>query len=1038
MVKRGQQLARRTARRTSGFASRRFQPQVQRQLVKRERLFVREEEKQRALVQKEKEQVNKLVTDINAGRISNINQIPEKYRSLIGVTQSDLNKIQQYYAAKREADLWASAFKLADKVISSTNPAAIFSIAFSDNPYAKEAYRIRNAEYKAYQERRKIITDIRAGKYTDVAIVGGRIIDTKSGVPITPSKVNDRQYAELVQKELPKGEKILVDPRTSKITAINSSILGKKIPFTKTSITNYQKQLSSVQGQSLIPSQKKKRTSFKEIAKFIFTGTTPREQRFLKEQEVITKRIESFNKAYGNKTLSPETYKIAQKTSNDIQIKQNDLNRRWNNYGKTFIGKIRGKFGERIATPGEIEVNVKKNVPKLEREIKNLQQELSKAQSKGKRNRIQSKIRFNKKEIERIKQGRPIELIASPVPFAPVATIPKGVTKIKFIGSQKKLKDGKIVSDIVFQTSKGEIGYARGVQVTKGSQGQSLVLGKFGQKGVQFPTNLKKISKVKSFVGTERTITKPQTISIARKVQLATPKGIKPITLVKKNIDIMAQGGVGRVITIKGKKFFRIMATPFGKLKRVPGKVLSVDDFASISASITKKDLSLIVGKSITQKGAKAQFIGIVKGIKDIKKFDLTSGGASQYTTALNKVVATTASALAKAEKVKGVPKAVKLVATAEIIQRATKGKPTTTAQVQKITQQIITKPTITQVQKAKQIAVPLRRTRTIPKTKQTIKVNQKQLQKLNNKLKNKLAQKVQITQREAQALKQALKLRLTQKQVQQLVTLGGITIPRVVPTAKLPLIVGIKLGKGFGKKKLKKAVPVYYVVIKIKGKKVNLTPRPLRLKEAKDFLAYRLDNGLSRTAWFEPLGKSKIIITLPRRMRGYFSKVSKKLRPFRIRVGRKRALRNGYIEKRKYISDTKGEKRALKRRRKKRRVVKKRKPKMKVKRNSKIRKRKSRKGRVVVRRKHSGSVLSRKRLKKRRPVKRKTRLKRKPVRKLRKKRTKRPTRKPRRRKTPRRVRRTPRKRKKQIRRKPRRRLIKKKRRKNGTKKRRV
>jgi len=38
-------------------------------------------------------------------------------------------------------------------------------------------------------------------------------------------------------------------------------------------------------------------------------------------------------------------------------------------------------------------------------------------------------------------------------------------------------------------------------------------------------------------------------------------------------------------------------------------------------------------------------------------------------------------------------------------------------------------------------------------------------------------------------------------------------------------------------------------------NKLVKLTPKPLILKDARDYLAYRLDTGLGRSAWFEPIG---------------------------------------------------------------------------------------------------------------------------------------------------------------------------------------
>jgi len=100
---------------------------------------------------------------------------------------------------------------------------------------------------------------------------------------------------------------------------------------------------------------------------------------------------------------------------------------------------------------------------------------------------------------------------------------------------------------------------------------------------------------------------------------------------------------------------------------------------------------------------------------------------------------------------------------------------------------------------------------------------------------------------------------------------------------------------------------------MKVGNRKVKLNPRPLSISDAKDYLAYRVDNGLSRTAWFEPVGKTKKIFRVPKNMKGYYYKIKYKLRPYKIRVGKRRKLVNGFIEKRKYILDTSGEKRSIK-----------------------------------------------------------------------------------------------------------------------------
>ena len=116
-----------------------------------------------------------------------------------------------------------------------------------------------------------------------------------------------------------------------------------------------------------------------------------------------------------------------------------------------------------------------------------------------------------------------------------------------------------------------------------------------------------------------------------------------------------------------------------------------------------------------------------------------------------------------------------------------------------------------------------------------------------------------------------------------------------------------------FSKKTLKKAVTVFYVKEKIRGRLINLTPRPLTKSGAQDFLAFRLDNNLSRTGFIVPTGKVKNVMKVPPRMKNYFIKNKRKLRPYKIRHGVKKQILSGYIERKKYVGDQKSELRQLK-----------------------------------------------------------------------------------------------------------------------------
>jgi len=92
----------------------------------------------------------------------------------------------------------------------------------------------------------------------------------------------------------------------------------------------------------------------------------------------------------------------------------------------------------------------------------------------------------------------------------------------------------------------------------------------------------------------------------------------------------------------------------------------------------------------------------------------------------------------------------------------------------------------------------------------------------------------------------------------------------------------------------------------------VKLSPKPFSLSEARDFLSYKLDYGLSRTAYIHPAGSSKKVVGLPKPIKGYFSNTRNKLRPYKIRHGKKKKLYSGYIEKKRFGLDTPGEKREM------------------------------------------------------------------------------------------------------------------------------
>lgn len=123
----------------------------------------------------------------------------------------------------------------------------------------------------------------------------------------------------------------------------------------------------------------------------------------------------------------------------------------------------------------------------------------------------------------------------------------------------------------------------------------------------------------------------------------------------------------------------------------------------------------------------------------------------------------------------------------------------------------------------------------------------------------------------------------------------------------KLPSRKGRKVTKKPGKK------IAYNIYEKRAGKFVKLKFAPLSLKDAKDKLAFRLDNKISRTAKLVPAGKVKKLGKLRSAEKGYFKKYRSNLRNYKIVKGRKVKTPLTFVEKKgKGVISTKGEKRQL------------------------------------------------------------------------------------------------------------------------------
>lgn len=116
-------------------------------------------------------------------------------------------------------------------------------------------------------------------------------------------------------------------------------------------------------------------------------------------------------------------------------------------------------------------------------------------------------------------------------------------------------------------------------------------------------------------------------------------------------------------------------------------------------------------------------------------------------------------------------------------------------------------------------------------------------------------------------------------------------------------------------KRKVSRKPTIGYYVYEKQGKKgfKKLPGLPLTKNQAKDRLAYRLDNKISRTAKLVPVKKIKKLGSLPKSEKGYFNKYKKNLRNYKIVNGKRVKTPLTFIEKKgKGVISTAGEKKQL------------------------------------------------------------------------------------------------------------------------------
>ncbi len=421
-------------------------------------------------------------------------------------------------------------------------------------------------------------------------------------------------------------------------------------------------------------------------------------------------------------------------------------------------------------------------------------------------------------------------------------------------------------------------------------------------------------------------------VSNLRKRVLASQKSGR-VEKIKNNLRILEQKAEGRVLTVKGKKFFKpTIKFPSGKLGKEAVKGISKTDFASVSSILTKDQLSFIIGNSITRGKAKSEFMGIIRGLQGSGGFVASSAKeAQQFQTALNKVISTVASAVAKAEKTKTLTKVARISTAGAILSaslrsgRVTARAVTKTKTVTQLARQgVVTKKDqklITRFNKVnqkekqltKQIANLNQRARQLTKTKQRVRQSTKQ--KTKQKAKQRVRQ--QVLQKTAQLQKTRLRLRQQQKQItKQIQKAPTITTPPFTTRFIIPPKFKRKKKRKIivKKKKGKNSFDVFARPLRKskKGKKpqlIKVNKVPLSQTDARNLRNFIVDDSLSARGRVKVRGKGKPQKPKLKVPRGFAKRTSKKFRRFRTVKGKRVPLSPGsVIEKRSKRLDRKNE----------------------------------------------------------------------------------------------------------------------------------
>jgi hypothetical protein len=656
------------------------------------------------------------------------------------------------------------------------------------------------------------------------------------------------------------------------------------------------------QKQETIDQWKKIKTGAYNTTDFILGGDLT-QSRIQKQQQKLNDRIANFNELSAKATTQNEI-DFLKAREREILREQDKINNQTDALAKTTKAKIYNflnPLGDKKLTIVQSQAEKQDLIDRQQSKVNRMKQELATTKSNFRKNILKSILPSAQKELQRYKEGGKPIILTGDLPIVPLTTIPKGISQIKFLGTQKKLKNGDTIVKLAYKTSSGQSGNLLGsVKNVEGVNSfQKSVSGFVGTSGTKYyssPTKFKTLDK-KKFVGGEIGLSKGMTTALKTNIG-------KDLNVIKK-IKTINQLSKGRVVV--------------GTNKYKSG--LPIKDFVSFSKVITKKDLNFIAGRSIANDKAKAEFFGLIKNLdKADEVVKIGSASKNQVSSAVNKLVNSMIGSVVATQKASGLTSINKISAVKKGLDIISSNPKIFTPQVLSSPQSVAQK--VFQIQKS-QVTIPniTQKTSPIVKTRQLEKqvlnikqrINQLQKQVSNTKQVSRQQQISRQLQQQKTNLMQKTKQLLKLKQIQkQITTSPRISIPRFMGIPKVPFLFGGDLKGNWSSVNLQKPIPTYYVIEKVRGKFKKLFPKPLSLQDARDFAVYSIDNNLSKTAFFVPLGKMKQVIRPPKQIQNYFSKNSHKFRPYKIRFGKKKQLVNGFIEKRRFFQDTHGERRQL------------------------------------------------------------------------------------------------------------------------------